>query len=332
MGKCYSLSGYLNAVVRRSTPTLLVEGPSDKGTLHRLAIELISTRPGQVTIDHSALVEDQTLTGLGAKQKVLSICTAAEALLDAHPKLAHQLGCLTDREWDGLQMSPASLINEWRAPEQQPNRFVTQGHSIENYHFDCECIIRYLRFAAAEQYSEHLETQIQQGYALAVALAGAVSFEAQSQGMLNRLRDLIGPEHIEFHDDGFHLAESFESAAQARELAGPNVFRERVNASAKGAWRELGAASHGRWLLHGHVGSDVLWACVGHMCHLCGLPSEIVRQVARGNKSERRRWWQDWLATRSPDHRIPLDSVIGWLHRLAQVEIPSAPVVVVEAR
>jgi hypothetical protein len=315
MGRRYSLSGYLNAVLQRSSPTLLVEGPSDKDVVHRISIELKPKPTRYVIVDHTALVEDEQLRGMGAKAKVLAIFAFAEAAQDTQPKLAKQLGYLTDREWDGVPLTPNTLIMEWEPPKQEANRFTTIGHSIENYHFDCECILRYMRFAFAEQLgATALEDQIRQAYAAAVALAGAYSFEAQSHGALSRLKDLIEPEHIEYRDSVFYLTAAFDAAAQARELPAPGVFREAVNTAVGGPWRELARATHAKWLLHGHIGADALWACVARLGHVAGLGDHITMQVARGNKAERRRYWQEWLATSRPEHRAPLDTAIQWLH------------------
>ena len=292
----------------------MVEGPCDKGAIHRIVIEQLRGRQTQVVIDHVALVEDQQLSGLGAKQKVLAICAAADIYAQTHPKISKQLGTLTDREWDGLTLDPVALNEQWSPPTQGANRFVTIGHSIENYHFDQQCMLGYLRFAFAEHYSDALESRISEAFPAAVALAGAVSFAAQASGCLSRLGGLIGPEHIEQRDSTLYLAPSFEQAAQVREVANPDLFLQQINTAVDVHWDGLAGVTHARWLLHGHVGSEVLWACVGFLARVGGVSMDVTQQIARGNKNERRRWWQDWLSQRTAEDRAPLDLAVSWLH------------------
>lgn len=313
MGKSYSVNGYLNAVVRRTVATFLVEGPSDRGVICRLLSDQTASAHRQIVVDHAALISDGEASGLGAKAKVLAVSSAAASLADRFPKLAQQLGTLVDREWDGLTLEPAKLVTEWQAPTQGHARFVTLGHSIENYNFDRDCILRYLRFGFAEYFSAALEEIITVHYDACLALAGALSFIAQSDGTLSRLGGLLEHQHIERQGTALVLAHGFDAAAAVREISQPEAFRQRVNAATEG-WQELIKTQHARWVLHGHIGAETIWACVGHLALASGLPVEIARQITRGNKNERRRFWNEWIATAGTvESRAPLDQAIKWL-------------------
>ena len=65
MGRMYSVNGYINATLRRSSKTLLVEGISDKLAIHRIAAELYPFSKESVTVDHAGMLEDIVLSGMG---------------------------------------------------------------------------------------------------------------------------------------------------------------------------------------------------------------------------------------------------------------------------
>lgn len=312
MGKSYSLGGYLNAVTKRSARTLLVEGPSDKSAVHRVAAEQIPKLAHEFSVDHAALIDDTDLAGLGAKAKVLRVRVAADALLHQHPKLSN-LACLTDREWDGIVLDAAALNGGWAPPVQLANHFITIGHSIENYHFDCECVLRYLKFAFAEHVNHAVLESVTGGFRSAVALAGAVSFEVQAASCITRFGGLVNLEQVELRNARLYLGPPFVDAARARELPDPDLFMQKVNEAVDTQWTTLAAAPHARWLLHGHIGSDVLWACVGLLALRAGVPAPIAQQISRGCQNERRRFWFDWLATEGGERRVPLDNATMWL-------------------
>ncbi|CAN7535662.1 hypothetical protein [Variovorax paradoxus] len=313
MGRSYSLNGYLNAVLRRSSTTFLVEGPTDKGAMHRLLAECPQDPVQPFVIDHSALLEDEALKGLGAKVKVLRVRAKAEELIEKNPSLPGRFGCLVDREWDGITLDLPGLEENWTPPVQAENHFVTIGHSIENYHFHCECVLGYLKYSFSEFYSKALEEKIAASFDAMIALAGAVSFAAQDGACLSKFSGLICIEQIELRGADFYLSHSFISSAEKRSINQPELFVQRVNESVETHWKTLASKSHARWLLHGHIGSEVIWSCVAMICQTEGMPNDSALQVSKGFQSERRRHWLQWLAKESLEYRIPLDSATSWL-------------------
>lgn len=333
MGRSYSLNGYLNAVLRRSssTRTLLVEGPTDKCVVHRLAAEQPAAPDATHLIDHAAMIKDDGLTGLGAKAKVVRVRAVANEWAEHFPKLSSKLACLTDREWDGIELnSPETLGDKWSLPAQAENHFITIGHSIENYHFKPDCIVDYLKFAFAEHLTQQLADSIARTFSGVVALAGAVSFAVQEVGCITRIQGLIRADHIRTDGSRFYLSQPFADAAAVREIAASDELLRKINAAVDSDWAQLSTSPHAHWLLHGHVGGEVIWACIAAQARESGCEGDVVDGIARGNQAERRRFWADWLATHhDEDSRRPLDQVAMWLQSSPQgateaAEIPAA--------
>ena len=150
MGRTYSLNGFLNAALRRSSKTVLVEGPSDKHILHKIELERFPNKAGGSTIDHAGILDDPLLAGLGNKSRVLTVQAHANTLATSVPKSSSVLATLIDREWDGLSFTAFVPQPGWLAPAQESNCFTTLGHSIENYHFNSECAHEFLKYAFPE--------------------------------------------------------------------------------------------------------------------------------------------------------------------------------------
>jgi hypothetical protein len=314
VGRTYSVNGYINAVLQRTSPTLLVEGVTDKGAMHRLVAERMLPAGHQFSIDHSAIFDDAALHGQGAKAKVLHVTSEVNRLTQRFAKLSSVFAHLVDREWDGLAPDPTAAVKDWTQPQQAPNAFVTIGHSIENYHFHPDCFVDYLRFGFAEHFSAEVEDSVRRLFGNAVALAGAVSCEARDSQCLSRISGLVGSTHVELTPSGtFYLANNVVAPLAARCSFDATAFVANVNAAVDSHWAELSEHQNSRWVLHGHVGSEVIWACVGLAAISAGVAADVGEQIARGFQHERRRCWLTWLSRVSPELRTPLDQAVSWL-------------------
>ena len=68
-----------------------------------------------------------------------------------------------------------------------------------------------------------------------------------------------------------------------------------------------------RWVLHGHIGSEILWACIGLVATGAGVPVHIGEKIARGFQSEKRRCCLTWLSRNPQEEKEPLDLAVDWL-------------------
>lgn len=314
MGSTYSVNGYINAVLRRSSPTLLVEGKTDKEAMHRLVAERKPLTNRQCNIDHSAIFDDGSLQGLGAKARVLQVSAEAQRLTPQFKKLASSFAYLVDREWDGLPSDPRSAVEDWTQPHQSPTAFVTIGHSIENYHFHPDCFLDYLRYGFAEHFSGEVEDSVRRHFPSAVALAGAFTCQARDDRYIARLSRLICSMHIELSRNGrFYLASNAILPISTRCGVDASSFVANVNAAVDSHWSDLSNNPNARWVLHGHIGSEILWACVGLVMTGSGVPAEIGEQIAKGYQNERRRCCFTWLSRVPEGEKEPLDQAVGWL-------------------
>jgi hypothetical protein len=311
------VNGYINAVLQRTSSTLLVEGTTDKEAMHHLVAERTPASNRQCNIDHSGIFDDISLSGQGAKAKVLKVTAEIQRLIPQFKKLSSTFAYLIDREWDGLPSDPGTAVERWTQPQQSPSAFVTMGHSIENYHFQPDCFLDYLRYAFAEHYSGEVEESVRRHFPSAVALAGAFTCEARDSSCIARLSGLISSVHIELSElsgnGRFYLAHNAISPMSIRLGGDASSLVADVNAAVDSHWSELSTNTNARWVLHGHIGSEVLWACIGLASTMAGVPANIGEQIAKGFQAERRRCCFSWLSRVPPCDKEPLDQAVDWL-------------------
>jgi hypothetical protein len=191
---------------------------------------------------------------------------------------------------------------------------VTMGHSIENYHFQPDCFLDYLRYAFAEHYSGEVEGSVRRHFPSAVALAGAFTCQARDSSCIARLSGLISSVHIELSGNGrFYLAHNAISPMSIRLGGDASSFVADVNTAVDSHWSALSTNTNARWVLHGHIGSEVLWACIGLASTMAGVPANIGEQIAKGFQAERRRCCFSWLSRVPPCDKEPLDQAVDWL-------------------
>lgn len=314
MGKAYSLNGFLNAALRRSCKTVLVEGPSDKHVLHRIELERFPAKAGVSVIDHAGMLDDPSLAGMGNKSKVLAVQAHAAALAVAVPKISNVLATLTDREWDGLDLTSYVPKPSWMPPTQEQNRFVTTGHSIENYNFDSECAVEFVKYIIPEYISADLLSVLQSMFNAVLVFATVLSLKVREDACIGRCAGLITPSHIEIRGDRIYLDHSFGPACAGRGFGSSAGIVADTNAAIDATWASLAGRSCAQWLPHGHIGEEILWCAIAKLALLAGVPAKVTREIAHGNKKELERFKAQWLSKISPSRRQPLDDAIDWLH------------------
>lgn len=314
MGRTYSLNGFLNAALRRSSKTVLVEGPSDKHILHKIELERFPNKAGGSTIDHAGILDDPLLAGLGNKSRVRTVQAHANTLATSVPKISSVLATLIDREWDGLSFTAFVPQPSWLAPAQESNCFTTLGHSIENYHFNADCAHEFLKYAFPEHVTASVLAAVSRQFPALLTFATVVSLKIRDDACIGRCSGLISPSHIDIRADRAYLDASFSAACVSRQIPTAGSIVADVNLSIDAAWAGLAGKAFTCWLPHGHIGDEILWCGVAKVALLEGVAQEVVNDIAHGQKKERERFKAQWISKQAVGSRPPLDEAIDWLH------------------
>jgi len=243
MGKSYSVNGYLNATLRRSSKTILVEGSSDKHILHKVEHKKHPARAGTAAIDHAGMLSDVELSGLGNKARVLFVRDRARALTEHAPRLAHVLATLVDREWDGLVFAKFKPTPDWTAPSQTTIAFVTQGHSTENYHFDVRCAQEFLTYFFPEHATPVLLEKIKNDFSALIVLATVYSLAIHEINCISRCTGIITPSLLVKINERYYLDNSVANPLSNRGIANAISLVDSINSNIDEAYESVGQAT-----------------------------------------------------------------------------------------
>ena len=314
MGRVYSVKGFLNAALRRSGKTLLVEGPSDKLTMHRLCIDL--PEDATFVIDHAEMLGDD-VSSIGNKDRVLAVRDEAARISNEFPKLKTALAVLTDREWDDLPSGVDRFREAWNAPTQGNNSFITLGHSIENYSFTVEHASEFLKLNFSDILSQGSIRLVEENFTSMIASAACLSLAYQEAEVLRRSKNLLNSNSFNIEAGAFYLRADVANLLMNRGVD-EGVARNlvlRVNELVAQNISALLTNGFLHWLPHGHVGEDALWSCIAACLRDSGTSEANCERVIGTVRNQGRTFFAHLLSKADRESIFPLKDVVNWISR-----------------
>ncbi len=251
---------------------LLVEGPTDRELFRRLLQQVAPGYQRFLAIDTAERVCAASEAGepqaVGNRARVLRVCELAAA-----SPAADQVVGFVDREFDDFTFDPS--LGDRHPGDVVAGRVVrARGHSVENYLFDFRAFGDRMReYVPAEDVEEALalfERVFPDAVRVACAL-GLTGYHHPDERWLKRLVTSVGWQSLAVDGDGLRLVVEH----WGRELVRQGEQSERVRTAERDYlrwWEVVRPADYGvvRWLCHGHIGFEVIWAafgrCVYHTC------------------------------------------------------------------
>lgn len=310
----YSINGYLNAVRRRTTKTVLVEGATDSSVLVRLkrSIGVTTGQEPSGNIDVTGLLTDEALKGLGKRDVLRTVLAAASTLAQKSPDVEKKFGTLQDREWDNLDLS-AQIDSCWTSPFQNEPHFTTTGHSIENYFFKLEFVEAFLLYSHSDDLDQYFFNSLQNRFKRIIALATVYSIGLKNISAITKSGSLLNRQCIVWNGSDYQLTENLSILLSQRNVSVPSQFVSSLNAKISSSQTSSNLPDPARWLCHGHLGEDAIWACIGHLAFEHTGKDELAQAVERGNRDAKFKHAVDKLSNEVHEDVDPLRRVINWL-------------------
>ena len=279
--------------------TLLVEGASDKIIISALLIRvpLNPTKP-RILIDTAETIKN---SGIGNRERVELVHAAALALGVTN------YACLVDREFRLFQCNPPYRDTLATHHVQDNVLFWTRGHSIENYLFAIESLIRYLEIAYADVLPVNYKKHVDDSFLPLMKQAAAFSLTASEATVITRADSIIKLQDWSLAPSGLpHLDVSRIGIELARRAATPTQVTQFLAAYPKHL-TDIAAtdvAFH-RWVSHGHLGSQVLWSGIAFLLSQHGFDADSTEQLRLGKHDQKCRitadLWAERCASNAPD-------------------------------
>ena len=302
----------MNAILRRTGKTLLIEGVTDKTILNRVRLE--SNNPMQNgSIDCVEIITDPLLSRSGNKVKIKNIEAHLQGLSEpTKQKAIEKFSCFIDREWDGVNIS-TGIPHSWTPPLQNSGTYTTSGHSIENYLFSPESVSNQIKSLFPNHVTKEYLNLIDDRFHKIIALSTAYSISIQNYAQIKRADGLINRFHIKWNGQYYELVSKFDIDASKREIVDPAIIRQKTNSLAADYIRNYASHIPGQWICHGHLGEQMIWACIANQALELSISDNHAREIERSTKENRIRCAADQFCKLPPANREPIDSVISWL-------------------
>lgn len=294
------IASYGLAVLVRSRKTILVEGSSDKAILSHfiLSRNYDACHHADYFVDEVSMIkQDPSLTGMGNKQKVLTIASRLNPA---------KLGAVVDREWDSINLDnlkPESFS------QNKPGIYVTKGHSIENYWFDADAAISFLISAFPTIANQNFLNQINTRFPAILRFAAAYSVSAKESFAITRLSDLLTAQDLVWSGSEYRIDPNFEQKAQSRGISGN--FCEKINSKAHA--NISSDQSLLKWVCHGHLGEEAIRCCIASTGLACGISATSAQDIERGRKTEKLSHDSNYMCKQDDSHLEPLPKLLEWL-------------------
>lgn len=312
----YSLRGYINALLRRTGKTLMVEGTSDKTIINRLKLERTNTTQNMTSglIDCVQIVEDSNLSGLGNKSRINNIrCAISQLPSPNRERINAKFGTLTDREWDGISIA-GGIPTTWLPPMQIDGSFITKGHSIENYFFNVDGCISYLCQSFPDEISKVFLNDLRLRFHQIIALAAVFSLNLSNLNSIGKSNGVISYKYISWNNQRYTLVDSIHNILLSRGIPISTTFKDSINTDVGIYLSAFNTEEPGRWLCHGHIGEQTIWACIANLAQEHGINNATLCEIERGSKTNKLKHSANHLCSLQTQDRTPLDDAIDWLH------------------
>lgn len=265
----YSIEGYLIALRNRSTHTVCVEGKDDRLVIKHCLLRLIGERDHlneRYVVDSMDIIKSDGDTP-GNSDKLRKICALLNGSLTTSKVTA-----LVDRAYNWFDIGKSEIDLSPYHQSYSEHLHYTRGHSIENYFFESEYFIQYIEFNYASSLTANHQRLIKLNWESLLASVASLTFAIHENNCCKKAKGLFSLNH--WQDTGEGRLE-IEATAVKNSLSTRGISHiqstdiiERAS-SLKTIFENRIIAS--RWIIHGHVGMDLLCGAIGRIMAICGV-------------------------------------------------------------
>ncbi|MCC5811808.1 MAG: DUF4435 domain-containing protein [Ectothiorhodospiraceae bacterium] len=275
----YSVEGYLSSVIFHKKTPLLVEGEDDIDVMHTLFNSAIKSKNEneKPQIDSAQIIRDKNLP-VGNRKKVEAVYKKARE--EGVPIIAW-----VDREFRRFDISQDTVSDRLRRHYRNEALFWSRGHSIENYFFEPGYFVRFISYRFPRLASHELENEIFSHFHIAIQTAAIISICARQKRLLDRISGLLGHEEWIKIDEKWTLDEGKVldklKNRNVREVPATEFLEEYKNFCRKIRENDM------RWIIHGHIGWQILWGFCGAVTQELQNNGPSVNQISTGMHKEK---------------------------------------------
>jgi len=315
----HSPDGYLALLRMRGQRTLLVEGRADRDFCRRLVAELSRTRrlgTGRILIDMADNVRGGGCPA-GARERVEYVHSRTRGR-------GYAFAGLVDREYRRFRLHPDVVDEIGGHLVLDDSLFWTRGHSVENYLMTPGAALAFIRVWLPRLMTASLEEEVSAVFEDVMTWTASVCISLHEHGVLGRASGAVTPAMwIEVKQRSVRFdTPQFTQVLMARGVTIETAESIRTRAeAARLAMDSARGSVESRWLAHGSVGTEFMWAGIAAIGIGLGAEPNEIEAVATGHiETKARVAADDWVNRHLPGG-LPADrsevprELIAWLCR-----------------
>lgn len=252
---------------------LLVEGKTDKILFERLFDEIFYQTNQRLSRDDIFIDSAELLTGFSKFKARLGNRERVELIYQKlkNESCASKLVGFVDREFREFDIS--EIIQDKLSEHNIQGRLVwSRGHSIENYFFDISILRDTLRILSFTEWLNDALKAFENIIFSTIRLACAISLAAKDSKYIKAVQNSIDWQIVEIHDLNVSLRiDDWKQSLLKNQKFSDEIVKEIVERYIYShSIIETTDFSVVRWICHGHIGINTIWAvyirCVYEVC------------------------------------------------------------------
>ena len=285
----YTISGYGIAVKIRAKKTLLVEGKTYQKIVKRVAAADERCLDGSYVVDSADILKysrEEIKTKIGTRSKIGN----RSKVLDVFSRLEsnEKFAVLVDREWEGLRDHKGGWI-KFQLPNTSDRKFVTSGHSIENYSFEAKFFSRAVLELCYESFDARHSIEIETCFSNCLFMALSISKVFSDANIISRTRGAFSLTDFEWRfqrDLKLRERSALRLELIRRKVPDTDGILRCVNLEYVKLLRTFCFKS-AKMYLHGHIGEEVLRAAISAKMIALGVDEKAIREFLNESKDAR---------------------------------------------
>lgn len=275
----YSINGYVIALRNRSTHTICTEGKDDSIAVKHCLLDFLNPKElvnQKYVIDTMEIIESDGVT-YGNKDKLLKI---HECIVGT--PTANNVSMFADREYSYFDINNIEIDSKPIHIKESDILWYTRGHSIENYLFEPNFYIKYLEFNHPDQLLGNYKNLINDNWQNILDSSASLTYSIHEHNLCTKSKGLFCYNDWQMVSADKIVINTNSVKLQLLTRGIPQNKVDSILSRAAALQPILSKKTVTKWIIHGHIGLDLLCGAIG--CVLLSLgTSEHICNAIGGN-------------------------------------------------
>jgi hypothetical protein len=264
----YTINGYILALRIRTKHTICAEGKDDNIVIKHCLLKLLqdhSKLHDNYVIDTAEIIQsDGTTPGNIDKLKKIHQLISGTSTSD-------KVSIIVDREYTEFDLSNNQIDKKPEHIQESSIMWFTRGHSIENYFFESEYFIDYLETQYPTELCGNYRELIRSNWQHILTISASLTYSIHENRLCTKCKNLFSYKDWNMgcaktlHTNKIHINSQLISRGIQQAQIDSIINR------ADQLYIQFEAKPAAKWVIHGHLGLDLLSGAIGGILKFLGV-------------------------------------------------------------